>query len=189
LAPSPVSLRSRVHPLVSFGSPSEYVASRSRSLGRSRVSSSPGGFASPSRHQHQESTNRWLLTTTFVPPAAFLTLSTGYSSCCLAGLFRPAATSWIRLQGFPPSASRSGSSPAHPVLSFSDLHLQASKLSCTSSGRRAFTVLILAAGPWLPTGVLRLPVTRSPLEFSIPRVLLHPPLERLHVPSARDLCC
>jgi hypothetical protein len=44
LAPSPVSLRSRVHPLISFGSPSEFVASRSRSPDRSRVSSSPRGL-------------------------------------------------------------------------------------------------------------------------------------------------
>jgi hypothetical protein len=38
----------------------------------------------------------------FVPPAAFLALSTAYSSDCLAGLFHPAATSRVSLQGFPP---------------------------------------------------------------------------------------
>jgi hypothetical protein len=113
----------------------------------------------------------------FTPPVA--------SRVCFAPLPRPG----FFLQGVSPSASRSGSSPARPVLSFSGIRLQVSKLSCSSSCRRASTGLILAAGPWLPTGVLRLSVTRSPLEFSIPRVLLRRLLERLHVPSARDLGC
>jgi len=163
--------------------------SRSRSLDRSLVSSSPKGLR-PLRDISTRSPLRGdFLEATYVPPAAFLALSTVYSSCCLTGLFRPVATSWIRLQGFSPSASRSGSSPGHPVLSFLGIRLQVSKLSCSGSCRRASTGLVLAAGPWLPTGVLRLSVTRSPLEFSIPRVLLRLPLERLHVPSTHDPCC
>lgn len=185
-APSPGPLRFRVHPLVSFGSPSE---SRRLSISLALANSPSRGFAPPSRHQRTESTHDGFLKAAYVPPAAFLALSTGCSSLHLAGLFHPAATSGIALQGFPPAASRSGSSPAHPLLSFPGTCLHTSKLMCSSSCRRASRGLILAAGPWLPTGVLRLPVTRSPLEFSTPRVLLHSPSGRLRDPSAHDLRC
>jgi hypothetical protein len=36
----------------------------------------------------------------YVPPSAFLTLSTAFSSLCLAGLFHPTTTSRIHLSGF-----------------------------------------------------------------------------------------
>lgn len=90
-------LRKRVHPLVSF------ILLQSSSNHRLLVASphrAPSlGFRPYSRHQHSESTCRWVPKPTFVPPAAFLALSTVYSSCCLTGLFRPVATSWIRSPG------------------------------------------------------------------------------------------
>lgn len=46
----------------------------------------------------------------FVPPAAFLALSTAYSSMRLEGLFHPTATSRVSLQGVPPA-----NQPAHLV--------------------------------------------------------------------------
>ena len=58
------------------------------------------GFSSPSRHQQREFTGeRASQVSLFGPPSAFLTLSTVYSSLCLAGLFRPATTSGISLSG------------------------------------------------------------------------------------------
>jgi hypothetical protein len=45
------------------------------------------------------------------------------------------------------------------------------------------------ADPLSPTGVLRLPTTRSPLKFSTLRVFLRTPWKRLHVPSAHGLSC
>jgi hypothetical protein len=45
------------------------------------------------------------------------------------------------------------------------------------------------AGPLSSTGVLRLPMTRSPLKFSAPWVFLRTPWERLHIPSTHDLSC
>jgi hypothetical protein len=41
---------------------------------------------------------------TFGPPATFLASSTVFSSDCLAGLFHPATTSRVSLQGFPPTS-------------------------------------------------------------------------------------
>jgi len=40
---------------------------------------------------------------TFGPSSTFLASSTVYSSACLAGLFHPATTSRVSLQGFPPT--------------------------------------------------------------------------------------
>jgi hypothetical protein len=47
----------------------------------------------------------------------------------------------------------------------------------------------LGGDPLRPTGGLDLPITRSPLEFSLLRAFLRPPWRRLHVPSAHDLRC
>jgi hypothetical protein len=66
----------------------------------SPCSAPPLGFLSPSRHQHEESTCRPSIpSSTYGPPAAFLTPSTVYSSSRLAGLFHPATTSEIHLSG------------------------------------------------------------------------------------------
>jgi hypothetical protein len=60
------------------------------------------GFHSPSRHQSEESTTREASRPRFVPPSAFRTPSTAYSSSDLAGLFHPATTSGIHSSGSSP---------------------------------------------------------------------------------------
>jgi hypothetical protein len=116
--PSPAFLRLRVHPLVGLlplqrTSPvfiCTPLSLRAPSLGfpiflyRDTSASSPltAGIPCPA----------------FVPPTAFLTLSTVYSSLHLAGLFHPAATSEIHSSGVSPSSQPSGLSPFRALLSF-----------------------------------------------------------------------
>lgn len=94
-------LRRRVHPLVSF------VLLQSSSCNHlpfaSPLQAPSFGSLPSSRHQPMESTCRRTSRPAFVPPAAFLTLSTASSSMCLAGLFHPATASRVSLQGLPPS--------------------------------------------------------------------------------------
>jgi hypothetical protein len=70
-------------------------------------------FATSIRRVHHSATFQ----AAFVPPAAFPTLSTAYSSSNLASLFHPAATSEIPFQGISPVTSRPDSSPGRPLLS------------------------------------------------------------------------
>ena len=100
---SPVPLRVRVHPLVSFASSSEYVAAFYLPFARrlrapTRVSFP---FATSTREVHLPAS---FPTLACVPPAAFLTLSTAYSFTTLAGLFHPATTSGINSSGVFPAA-------------------------------------------------------------------------------------
>jgi len=109
----------------------------------------------------------------------FLTLSTGCSPLCLAGLFHPAATSEISLQGFSPTA----------IALTCRQHLPSCRLSTLTCENESSLRLVSprlqgldpAAGPLPSTGVLRLPKARSPLEFSAPRVFLR----TLAAPSCR----
>lgn len=55
--------------------------------------------------------SRWIPTHRRRPPAGFLNLSAACSPYCLAGLFHPASTSRLPLQGFSLAGSRHGSSP------------------------------------------------------------------------------
>jgi hypothetical protein len=73
--------------------------SRSRPSDRSLASSSPKGFCPLRDISTRSPLGDGFLTATYVPPSAFLALSTVYSSCCLTGLFRPVATSWILSPG------------------------------------------------------------------------------------------
>jgi hypothetical protein len=84
----------------------------------------------------------------YVPPPAFLTLSTAYSSLYLVGLFHPTATSEIPLQGFSPVPSRPDSSPARALLTFSPASLQPSCPACAGSRAPAFRALIQAPIRW-----------------------------------------
>jgi hypothetical protein len=111
--PAPVLSRVRVHPLMSFDLPFRVLPLRTCSA---LACGTPSlGFRSPSRHQRRESTRkRASQFSLFVPPTAFLTLSTAFSSPRLAGLFHPAATSGIHLSGAF-SCCRAGPSRRWPV--------------------------------------------------------------------------
>jgi hypothetical protein len=97
--PSPVLLRVRVHPPMSFSSPSEYEPIRSCPA-RCRAWRLPWGF-----FPHRGISTRSPLPSELPmsrptdPSSAFLTPSTVCSSAHLAGLFRPATTSGIHLSG------------------------------------------------------------------------------------------
>jgi hypothetical protein len=100
-APAPAVLRSRVHPLVSFASFPEYscLSSARRPQPTNTFRGVSLSFATSIREVHRAT---GFPVPAFVPPSAFLTLSTGSSFPYLAGLFRPAAASEIHLQGFSP---------------------------------------------------------------------------------------
>jgi len=97
--PAPVLLRVRVHPPMSFTSPTEYEPLRTCPA-RFRAKRLPWGFL-PHRGTSSQSPLPSELPTSrpHVPPSAFLTPSTVCSSVHLAGLFRPATTSGIHLPG------------------------------------------------------------------------------------------
>jgi hypothetical protein len=101
--PAPVFLRIRVHPLVSFISPSERLP-----LVPARLSCDaellPWGSCSSSRHRFVESTSDRHPGPVYVPPSTFLTSSTAYSSTRLVGLFHPTTTSRIHASGAFPAA-------------------------------------------------------------------------------------
>lgn len=97
--PAPALLRARVHPLRRFTSPTEYVTAPNLPVPVASSEHLPWGLA-PNR----DNTSRSPLIgefpkLTFVPPTAFLTLSTVCSSSNLAGLFHPTATSGIHFPG------------------------------------------------------------------------------------------
>jgi hypothetical protein len=96
--PAPVPLRVRVHPPMSFTSPTEYqplrtcpaLACEDASLGV------PLPIATSAERVHLRAS---VPSSPYGPPSAFLTPSAICSSLYLAGLFHPAATSGIHLPG------------------------------------------------------------------------------------------
>jgi hypothetical protein len=97
--PAPDLLRERVHPLISFSSPSECAAAPTLPCARRRLTPVLGfpphrdtSPQSPLMGQAPKPDHR-------VPPSAFLTPSTVCSSACLASLFHPAATSRVHTPG------------------------------------------------------------------------------------------
>jgi len=97
-SPAPVLFRVRVHPLVRFTSSSESLLIHTRPR-LSRTSSTFLGVSFPIATSVSRVHTRRAPTLTFVPPSAFRTLSTVYSSEHLAGLFHPTATSGIHSSG------------------------------------------------------------------------------------------
>lgn len=97
--PAPVLLRVRVHPPMSFTSPTEYESLQTCPA-RFRAKRLPWGFL-PHRGTSSQSPLPSELPSSRpnVPPSAFLAPSTVCSSVYLAGLFHPAATSGIHLPG------------------------------------------------------------------------------------------
>jgi hypothetical protein len=167
--PAPIHLRSRVHPLRSLVSSSEYVAVSNLLAGRNQLAPSLGFcsfFATPVQGVYLPTE---LPPSVYVPPTVFLTLPTAYSSLYLAGLFHPARhVQGSPYRGFP----RRSADLTHrqPVLSWPltscpfapelpRLH-QRLKL-----GLQSFDPSV---DPLTLTGVLRLPASRSPLELSDP---------------------
>jgi len=125
---------------------------------------------------------------TYVPPSAFLTLSTGFSSSCLAGLFHPATAYEVPSSGCSPDcrphwliASQLPLDVDTALLRKSYLHRSGSRCPACRvfSGNRS----VVAGRCVTPAG------TRSPLEFSLSRASLRTPWRRLRGPSARDLVC
>jgi hypothetical protein len=144
--PAPVHLRSRVHPLVSFASSTEFVAVSDLLANRNRLTPSLGfcsSFATPALGVHLSA---GFPNPAYVPPTVFLTLSTVYSSLRLAGLFHPTR----HVRGSPyrvycPTLSRPGSSPARALLTFRHpAPLQPSCPAYTSAESLASRALIRA---------------------------------------------
>jgi len=181
--PAPVPLRVRVHPLLSFTSPAEFSPCRTCS------GLSPGApsleflfpIATSTRGVHLRAS---IPSSPYVPPPAFLTPSTVYSSSSLAGLFHPAATSGIHLSGVVPAAQ-----PRHLV---GDPYPPVVQRPAPAAGLprphqlRPPRLQGLAPGcdPRSSPGCLALTTPRSPPGFSAPSGLspdtLAPPSRPLH---------
>jgi hypothetical protein len=188
LAPAPDHLRSRVHPLVSFAASSELSALVTCST-RARVERLPWGSSPPSRCEREQSDDRAVST-----PPAFSAPSVSHA---LDGLFllapRGSVSPRYHVRGslfrvFPGHGSP-GSSPGRFPLGVG-VALPADGVAPTApaSRRAAHRACThdrsVAAGSWL-----RAAGSRSPLEFSLPRVFLRTPWTRLHGSSAREPGC
>ena len=106
-APAPIPLLVWVHPLMRFTSPTEYVSIVTRSrlpTEVDRVEHLSWGSAPLRDTRVWSPQTAGLPRPTSVPPSAFLTLLTVYSSTHLVGLFHPTATSRIRVSGVFPAA-------------------------------------------------------------------------------------
>jgi hypothetical protein len=97
--PSPGPLRERVHPLLSFSSPSECVATSTLPGARRRLTPVVGSVPHRGTSSQSPLMSQAPKPDHLVPPSAFLTPSTVYSSARLAGLFHPAATSRVHTPG------------------------------------------------------------------------------------------
>jgi len=184
--PAPAHLRSRVHPLVSSAASSECSA-LSTGPSRARDERLPWGLLPLSRREREESSmpavsqhrlpfrpQRFSRSRRFAPPRA--------ARAC----FIPQPRMRFPLQGVPPVASRAGSSPARALSTLASLSCgrvapSAPGPDAPSSGSRSDYRSIVAGGCFTPTG------TRSPLEFSLPRVLRRAPRIRRRGSSAHDL--
>jgi hypothetical protein len=115
--PAPAFLRLRVHPLVGL-LPLQRTFLDSSALGF-RFVRLPWGSLTLHRDIRVPSPHTaGVPRPAFVPPSAFLTLSTVYSSSHFAGLFHPTATSEIHSSGVSPSSQSSELSLVRALLSF-----------------------------------------------------------------------
>ena len=104
----------------------------------------------------------------YVPPSAFLALSTVSSSTHRAGLFHPTAASGIHTSGFFPAAKPArliDESCPHVVSRVSPHGELPRRCQIHSLRLQGFSP---SSGPLWPTGGLDLPTTRSPHAFSTP---------------------
>jgi hypothetical protein len=183
---SPVPLRVRVHPLVSFASSSEYVAAFYLPFARRLRAPTRVSFpiATSNREVHLPTS---FPTLACVPPPAFHTLSTAYSFTILAGLFHPATTSGINSPGVFPAAKSPrliGEPYPHVV---TGILLPVSYPTGASSSHPDFRVLLRAAIR-CDRSAFKLNQSLDPLlGFQLPRALLRTPWQRLHAASAHGL--
>jgi hypothetical protein len=179
----PRKLAPRVHPLVSFASPTEStVRTRPSSLDERHL---PWGFV-PHRDISRWSPRARASQARFVPPSTFLTSSTVCSSLGLAGLFHPTATSGMNPSGvFPPSQ------PYHLVGGRGPLAVDRSPCSpaCAESSKEAAPSSGLCSAPESVT--LREGLAHAPsdplLGFTSPGLSVHRPCRRFHGDSAHGL--
>jgi hypothetical protein len=112
---SPAFLRERVHPLVSFASPSECVLFITRPT---QVPSDLPGFRSHSRHEHMKPTrHRASHSSTMVRPQRFSRSRRLTPSHTLRACFIPQPRPGFALQGFSPLPSRLASSTSRALMS------------------------------------------------------------------------
>lgn len=104
--PSPVPLRVRVHPLVSFASPTEYIllCHPSDPNAEALAPNTSQGLVPIRDRSNWSPLSMSFPRLIFVSPSAFLTLSAISSSKYRVGLFHPTATSGIRSSGGFPAA-------------------------------------------------------------------------------------
>ena len=182
-SPSSVPFRIRIHPLVRFG-PLQSSSDVSPP-GASRRRAPPLGSRSPSRHRRLVSTYRGLPTTRYVPSSPFHTTSTVSSTCRLAGLFHPAATSGIHSSGAFPLAKPYRFSPAAALLPFSSAPYH--RRTDGARKRRPTSGLFSERESVTTRGGLDRESSDPLLSFHLLRVLLRAPYRRLPVGSVLDL--
>jgi len=115
--PSPVPLRVRVHPFIRLPSLQSPLSFQTRPVCRSTQDNLPRVSFPIATSVVRIYFPASFPPLAYVPSPAFLTLSTGYSSLHLAGLFHPAATSRIHLSGAFPAAQPAISSTTLALLS------------------------------------------------------------------------
>jgi hypothetical protein len=125
----------------------------------------------------------WL---TYVPSSTFLASSTACSSPCLVGFFHPTATPKIDFPrifpGNQPSCLIDNPFP-HDVPGL----LLRTGFPIRAKSNHSPSGLWSGYRSVVNSGVFTSTATRSPLKFSLPRVFLRTPWNRLHGPSAHDL--
>jgi hypothetical protein len=115
--PAPALLRQGVHPLVSFTSPTEYVAARHPTV-YPEANGHLLGSLSPSRHQYSESTDDRCSTTCLpVRPQRFSRSRRVTPPRTSWACFIPQPRPGFTLQGFSPLFSRRASSTRRALLS------------------------------------------------------------------------
>jgi hypothetical protein len=124
----------------------------------------------------------------YVPPTAFLTLPTVYSSSYFASLFHPATTSELHSTGVLSDTQLTwliARPYSHDLLTETPFAAELPRLHQRS--KPGLQSLGPNADPLALTDVLRPPAPRSPLELSNPAGLSIAPWARLHVPSTHGL--
>jgi hypothetical protein len=170
---------------VSFTASSEH-SSLVTCPSRARGGRLPWGSSPLSRHECEQSIACGFPKPPAFPPSAFRTLSTVCSCSHRAGLFHPATTCEVFSSGFSPDYQDPGLSPGFPLSALSSFSYgrvapTAPDPDAPPSGACSDSRSVAAARCFTPGD------TRSPLEFSLPRVFLRAPWTRLRGSSAHEL--